>query len=122
MEVKSAEYKAVTFYGRPGFGSEGKKITVKTNYFPLTSLPEADVHHYESHRRNARPLSLEKFLKPLLKATGKNLMPSYLFSTGGAMRSRPEGCHSRPRPSWSFCRKMEMPLHPTRSAHRESSG
>ena len=47
MEVKSAEYKAVTFYGRPGFGSEGKKITVKTNYFPLTSLPEADVHHYD---------------------------------------------------------------------------
>ncbi|KAG5462199.1 MAG: PAZ domain-containing protein, partial [Olpidium bornovanus] len=43
----AGKYQAATFFGRPGMGKEGKQITVKTNYFPLTALPEADVHHYE---------------------------------------------------------------------------
>lgn len=47
MEVGAQEYKAVQFYKRPGVGTVGRQLTVKTNYFPIDALPQADVHHYD---------------------------------------------------------------------------
>nr|CAG8437835.1 8491_t:CDS:10 [Entrophospora candida] len=35
------------FVERPNFGSEGRAIRVYTNFFKITSLPEADIIHYD---------------------------------------------------------------------------
>ncbi|CAH1761647.1 8916_t:CDS:10 [Entrophospora sp. SA101] len=35
------------FVERPNFGSEGRAIRVYTNFFKMTSLPEADIIHYD---------------------------------------------------------------------------
>lgn len=40
-------HQAASFYARPGLGAAGKKLTVKTNYFPLKSLPDGNIHHYD---------------------------------------------------------------------------
>ncbi|KAJ1553664.1 Eukaryotic translation initiation factor 2C [Cladochytrium tenue] len=35
------------FPQRPGFGSAGRLIQVRSNFFPVQSLPQLPIHHYE---------------------------------------------------------------------------
>lgn len=76
------EHKAVTFLQRPGLGNEGRRLSVKTNYFALTSLPQADVHHYDvSITPEKCPIELyRRVFKCCLesnKSKFKNILPVY---------------------------------------------
>ena len=35
------------FPRRPGFGTSGRSLQVRTNFFPVLSLPGQNIHHYE---------------------------------------------------------------------------
>jgi hypothetical protein len=35
------------FVKRPGLGRSGRSIRVRANFFEVTSLPDADIHHYD---------------------------------------------------------------------------
>ncbi|OUM67418.1 hypothetical protein PIROE2DRAFT_5168, partial [Piromyces sp. E2] len=38
---------AIQFPTRPGYGKNGKIISIKANFYPILSLPKFDIHHYE---------------------------------------------------------------------------
>lgn len=45
--VRVPEFVAFSFLKRPGTGTSGTALKVKTNYFPIAKLPQKDIHHYD---------------------------------------------------------------------------
>ncbi|RIB10666.1 Piwi domain-containing protein [Gigaspora rosea] len=43
----SSGLKLTEFVKRPGLGSKGKRVRVRANFFEVTALPEANIHHYD---------------------------------------------------------------------------
>jgi hypothetical protein len=52
MATKKISYppeglKVTDFIKRPSLGRQGREIRVRANFFEITSLPEANIHHYD---------------------------------------------------------------------------
>jgi len=43
----STTLNSIQFPTRPGYGKNGKVISIKANFYPILSLPKFDIHHYE---------------------------------------------------------------------------
>ena len=52
--------KITEFVMRPGFGSMGREIRVRANYFEITSLPRINIHHYDIIIKPEVPPSLNR--------------------------------------------------------------
>jgi len=47
MSTSTTTTTTIQFPTRPGYGKNGKLISIKANFYPILSLPKFDIHHYE---------------------------------------------------------------------------
>ncbi|RIA82435.1 Piwi domain-containing protein [Glomus cerebriforme] len=74
--------KVTNFIKRPSLGNQGREIRVRANFFEVTSLPEANIHHYDITITPEVPPSLnrkvyQEFEELNSKSNFNNILPVF---------------------------------------------